>query len=178
MNLPCSHINYNSHNRPVSRTFFWSDGYGGISEVTLPLNRDNRTREIIKALVDGEEYERIQEETELRHRDMVVESKKAQFEDSNSDVKVHPLDAIPDPESDLFSQVFGESESDSSAVRKVKEVMKMLTEAQRDLIYDIYGAEMSMVDIAERDNIAKQAVFNRLAKIKKRVAKLLKEMED
>ena len=65
----------------------------------------------------------------------------------------------------------------SARVDLVRELMGSLTEAQVDLVYEIFGERHSQKEIADRTGKTPQSVNNRVNKVKARMKKLLEERD-
>jgi len=55
--------------------------------------------------------------------------------------------------------------------------MELLTEGQRDLIYELYGFCKSMADVAREQDVTYEAIQNRRSKIFRRLKKLIESQE-
>ena len=87
----------------------------------------------------------------------------------------NPIDQIPDDASDIMSILFPEDDSASRMLREMPKILDMLTDSQRDLIWEAYGLQKGDTEIAQEQNVTRIAIHNRRTKIMKRVEKLLKE---
>ncbi|MGX8705728.1 MAG: sigma factor-like helix-turn-helix DNA-binding protein, partial [bacterium] len=94
--------------------------------------------------------------------------------DANDDFSADPIDNIVDKSADIFRQVFPEMKPSKKLIQKLQVYMGKLTNQQRDFIYDFFGLQMTVEDIARRDGVSHQAVTNRKNKILKRLKAMFK----
>ena len=134
--------------------------------------------EIIIMLDEMDHDESLSERYEDRHRDYETENIWRKVADANDSADDDPIETLPDPKADVFTILFPEEVQTSELRSALIQAVEKLTPQQIDFIYDRFGLCMSEVDIAERDGVTKQAVFNRQKKLFNRIRKLLGEHEN
>ncbi len=88
------------------------------------------------------------------------------------------MDRISDPKQDIWKLLFPEENAeDLQAVTEVRCAMEKLTPAQINLIFDLYGLQKTIIDIANAENVTEAAIRNRRNKIIQRLKKLLVDQE-
>ena len=133
------------------------------------------SEEIIIMLSQMDHDEELAARYDERHRDYGVSNIQAKVADTNDSTDEDPIDTLPDPRGDILSILFPDEEPTSAMVEILAQVMTELTPQQVDFIYDRFGLQMTETDIAARDGVTKQAVFNRQKKLFSRIRKLFGE---
>ena len=130
-------------------------------------------REILILLDSIDHDEDVEQDEYERHTDKVFSDRHARYErsgKSGEDV-ANPWDEIEDTKSDLFTLLFSEDAPMDEKVQKILEFMEELTEAQRDLVYDHFGAWKYLEDVRREEEartgkaVTQQAISNRWNKI-------------
>lgn len=153
---------------------------------TIPLGENGENAEWI-IILDHEDHEvdlqkRYQEENADYGFRNQVDNAKAGDDDDMEDTDAWAR--IADPKADVEKVLFPEMEAEDVQLVKLRRVMSQLTESQRNLIYDYYGARKQLVEICAEENAANgthkspQSVGNRKKKIIERLRKLLESLEN
>ena len=119
------------------------------------------------------------------NRDKVFDDQKKKQDDSSGNTGSDPFDTV------LFADVYGachmynkagnytsQVNHDSKVYRAliaIEAIKDSLTEAQLDLLYDMYGKGMGQSELARKYGVSKQAIDNRKRKMLTRIKKLLAE---
>ena len=85
----------------------------------------------------------------------------------------HPMYWFPDPKADIMRILFPEEKSVPQMIRKIEQAIEMLTESQRDLIWESYGLLKGDTEIAKSLNVSREAIQNRRKRILKQIQKLM-----
>ena len=130
---------------------------------------EDASEEFIIMLDQFDHDEALEWRYESRQRCRTIEAGKRMTNDANDDFSADPIDNIVDKSADIFRQVFPEMKPSKKLIQKLQVYMGKLTNQQRDFIYDFFGLQMTVEDIARRDGVSHQAVTNRKNKILKRL---------
>ncbi len=160
--------------KKTKSTFTYTYEYqnGQISE--LEVGKDGVTQELIDFLNASDREISLQERYKNEHEDPVFQCF-LRYYGKTSKAMDNPIDQIPDDASDIMSILFPEDDSISCMLMEMPKILEMLTESQRDLIWEAYGLQKGDTEIAQEQNVTRIAIHNRRTKIMKRVEKLLKE---
>ena len=110
-----------------------------------------------------------------------VVNKKAGDEEDMSDTDAWAM--ITDPKADVFDTLFPDEEEVDPKLQQLENFMQLLTEDQRNLIYEHFGARKTLKQICDEENAANgtdkspQSVGNRKKKILERLKKLFEKAE-
>lgn len=138
--------------------------------VKIVAGQNGVTEEYITMLREMDEANRIADEREERHRDKGFEAKKNRAALNDDGTAYDPFNEIADKSADPANQPEPDTVDKIELMRKF---MKELTEEQITLIYQIYGMNRRLSDIAGECGVSKQAIANRRDKIIARLTKLL-----
>lgn len=154
----------------------------GRYETKILIRGVDVTEEEFDVLKDSYHAEQLNDRYWDEHLDYASELKKARYEAGEEDALHDPIDSIRDTRGDVFSQIFRSEERESEMVRIFCErVLPKLTDNQKNLIYDYYGARKTLEQIRQKEmaitgrEIKHQAMTNRIKKIHARVKKLMPE---
>ena len=151
---------------------------------TIPLGENGENAEWI-IMLDHDDHEvdlqnRYQDENADYGFSNRVANQKAGDDDDMSDTDAWAM--IADPKADIFDTLFPEEEEVNQKLQQLEEFMKLLTEDQRNLIYEYFGARKTLKQICDEENEANgtdkspQSVGNR-KKILERLKKFFEKAE-
>lgn len=154
----------------------------GRYETKILIRGVDVTEEEFDVLQDSYHAEQLNDRYWEEHLDYTSEMKKARYEAGEEDTLHDPIESIRDTRGDVLSQLLHSEEQDSEMVRAFYEkVLPKLTNNQKNLIYDHYGARKTLEQIRREEmaitgkEIKHQAMSNRLKKIHNKVKKLMPE---
>ena len=137
------------------------------------IGENGFTNELRVVLDDLDVCEERINDADRHHRDTVFSQKMNSFYADESEFANNPLEEIPQQKQQPFESVVNENPQ----IQKLLKAMEKLTPEQIDLIYDIYGSMRFGADIAQEQGVSRQAINNRLKKIRARLEKLMAEMQ-
>jgi len=154
----------------------------GRYETKILIRGVDVTEEEFDVLQDSYHAEQLNDRYWEEHLDYTSEMKKARYETGEEDTLHDPIQSIQDTRGDVLSQILHNEEQESEMVRAFCErVLPKLTDNQKSLIYDFYGARKTLEEIRLEEAaitgkvVTHQAMSNRLKKIHARVEKLMPE---
>ncbi len=154
----------------LSYTYRFTDG----STYTIHAGENGVTEKDITLLHESDHEAELGNRYEDEQRDWKFQHAQAVFEQQNDLLEDAPMDRISDPGQNIWKLLFPDKEDkDLQAVAEVRRAMEKLTPAQIDLIFDLYGVQKAIIDIAKAENVTEAAIRNRRNKIIQRLKKLL-----
>lgn len=144
---------------------------------TIRVGEDGVTEEMIILLRDSDREMALQERYQEENSSYKLQNAIRRFENVPNEDEDHPLDRIADPRADIMKILFPNKAEDSLLMKKLESAMELLTEGQRDLIYELYGFCKSMADVAREQDVTYEAIQNRRSKIFRRLKKLIESQE-
>ena len=158
----------------LSYTYRFADG----SQYTIRAGENGVTEKDITLLHESDHQASIGDRYEDQQRDWKFQRAQTIFEQQGTLLGDSPMDRISDPKQDIWKLLFPEENAeDLQAVTEVRCAMEKLTPAQIDLIFDLYGLQKAIIDIANAENVTEAAIRNRRNKIIQRLKKLLVDQE-
>lgn len=144
--------------------------------LTITAGQDGVTEEHTIMLNDFDHANYLIERYEQENRDYTTENQKAKC--NNND----PGDRIKDPignletyATDPYYQIDHDADKPNPLVEQLLTLMEKLTPQQIDLIYDLFGSQRQLTEIANEEGISVTAIHNRKSKIIARLRKLFAE---
>ena len=153
-------------------TYQFLDGKASV----LEAGQDGVTEELILFLQVSDNEMRLQTRYQLENESYEFQNAMKRH-CADPDNTVDPIESFSDPRADIFKILFSAEKTASMEEKKVNEIMELLTENQRDLIWDAYGMLRGDTEIAREQNVTREAIQNRRKKIMRRGEKLLKEQK-
>ncbi len=158
----------------LSYTYRFADG----SEYTIRAGENGVTEKDIMLLHESDHQASIGDRYEDQQRDWKFQRAQTIFAQQGTLLEDSPMDRISDPKQDIWKLLFPEENAENlQAVTEVRCAMEKLTPAQIDLIFDLYGLQKAIIDIANAENVTEAAIRNRRNKIIQRLKKLLVDQE-
>ncbi|MDD4688540.1 MAG: hypothetical protein PHE51_02185 [Eubacteriales bacterium] len=144
----------------------------------LEVGKDGVTEELLIFLDEDDHDTDLQERYNNENADYSFQNKQFAYcrnqEDENA---TDPINELEDKQADIFDSLFPTEEKPSELLLKLISAMDKLTDAQRDLIYDHFGARKTLEEIRQAEitstskEVSQQAFSNRLKKIITRFCK-------
>lgn len=153
-------------------TYYPSEG----KPVTISLDDEGVTEDLIIFLHAQDNETHLQDRYQEENTDYAFLHKAARY-DLDPEHAENPFDLIEDENSDIWNTLFSEEAEFSERLQRLHEILPLLTDAQRDLIYRLYGEKKTPTEIAREDGVSKAAIYERQKKLMNRVRKLLESDE-
>lgn len=141
--------------------------------IVLEAGRDGVTEEDILIYQDLDHSDALKGRYNDENLDYATENQKCKHQ-TDPETYEDPIKSLVTYDSFSFLE---EPAAEDPRIVQLKEFMKKLTPDQVDLIFDVYGAMRSQVDIAKELGVSKVAINKRLKKIHIRLLKLFAEAE-
>ena len=144
----------------------------------LTPGKDGVTQEWILYLDEADHAEDLQDRYAEENTNYSFRNCQAQRE-KNGVEDVDPADMLPAKGCDPIDLILAQESTANPQLEQLASFMEKLTPAQRDLIYDHFGALKQFTEIRDEENAANgtdksvQSVFNRMDKILNRACKEL-----
>lgn len=183
--------NRKSHYNPNRNCYMTKDGrYAYITwdrehnlNVThyLEVGKNGVTEELLIFLDEDDHDTDLQDRYDGENADYSFQNKQLAYSKNQDDEKAtDPINEIVDKNADPFDFLFPEEEVPNEQLLQLISAMEKLTDAQRDLIYDHFGARKTLEEIRQEEitstgkYVSQQAFSNRLKKI---ITRLCKEFD-
>jgi len=153
-------------------TYYPADG----KPVTISLDDEGVTEELIIFLHSQDNDTHLQDRYQEENTDYAFLHKTARY-DLDPEHEKNPFDLIEDENSDIWKTLFSEEAEFADLLQRLQEILPLLTDAQRDLIYRLYGEKKTPSEIAREDGVSKAAIYERQKKLMNRIKKLLESDE-
>jgi len=153
-------------------TYYPADG----KPVTISLDDEGVTEELIIFLHSQDNDTHLQDRYQEENTDYAFLHKAARY-DLDPEHEENPFDLIEDESSNIWKVLFSEEAEFSDRLQRLHEILPQLTDAQRDLIYRLYGERKTPTEIAREDGVSKAAIYERQKKLMNRIKKLLESDE-
>ena len=144
----------------ITYTYFFQDGETAVIEA----GQEGISEELIRFLRESDNEAHLQERYQRENED---------YGFMNAQRDGTPFQ-IADPGADIFTALF-QDDADDSAEENIRRAIGMLTEEQQDLVWEAYGMMRGDTEIAEQQNVSRQAIANRRKKMLHRVEKILQK---
>ncbi len=144
--------------------------------VTISLENEGVTEDLIIFLHAQDNETHLQDRYQEENTDYAFLHKAARY-DLDPEHAENPFDLIEDENSDIWKTLFSEEAEFSDLLQRLQEILPLLTDVQRDLIYRLYGEKKTPSEIAREDGVSKAAIYERQKKLMNRIKKLLKSDE-
>lgn len=144
--------------------------------VTISLDDEGVTEDLIIFLHSQDNETHLQDRYQEENTDYAFLHKAARY-DLDPEHAENPFDLIEDENSDIWKALFSEEAEFSDRLQRLHEILPLLTDPQRDLIYRLYGERKTPTEIAREDGVSKAAIYERQKKLMNRIKKLLESDE-
>ena len=153
----------------TSYTYESADG----SKITLQAGQDGVTEKWLAYLRAEDAAITEQEDYQRKHLDYGYQNALAYYERDPENTAEHPMNQFQDPNADIFRILYPEEAEDSPLLAETKNAIQLLSDAQKDLIYELYGLCRTINEIAHEQGVTKTAIQNRRNKIVNRIKKII-----
>lgn len=164
------------HNKSITYTYWhWNEESKKTLPITITAGQDGVTEEHIILLNDFDHAAGLGDRYEEENRDYETENQKLKNEREPENSIGDPIENLSTRRTDpafFLEEAVGEP---NPLVEQLLMLMEKLTPQQIDLIYDLFGSQRQLTEIAKEDGTSVTAIHNRKSKIIARLRKLFAE---
>lgn len=143
--------------------------------LTITAGQDGVTEEHIIMLSDFDHAAALGDRYENENRDYATENQKLKNNNDPENLN-DPIENLEANETDPAYLLFEENADEPNPlVEQLLALMEKLTPGQIDLIYDLFGSQRQLTEIANEEGVSVAAIHNRKSKIIARLRKLFEE---
>ena len=143
------------------------------STSTIQVGQDGVTQQWIAFLKTDDAAILEQEDYFQKHLDYGYQNAVARYQRNPEEAEDHPINQYADPAADIFRILYPEEDQDSPLLEKVETAVAQLSDAQKDLILELYGMCRTVNEVAREQNVSHTAIQNRRTKIINRIKKII-----
>ena len=143
--------------------------------ITITAGQDSVTEEHIIMLNELDHAADLGDRYEQENRDYATENKKSKLENDPDDCIGDPIENLGTRKTDPAFFLEEKSDEPNPLVEQLLILMEKLTPQQIDLIYDLFGSQRQLTEIANEEGKSVTAIHNRKSKIIARLRKLFAE---
>ncbi len=143
--------------------------------ITITAGQDSVTEEHIIMLNELDRAAGLGDRYEQENRDYSTENKKSKLESDPDDCIGDPIENLGTRKTDPAFFLEEKSDEPNPLVEQLLTLMEKLTPQQIDLIYDLFGSQRQLTEIAKEEGKSVTAIYNRKSKIIARLRKLFAE---
>ena len=162
-------------NRITYTYWRWDEGPKKNQPITITAGQDSVTEEHIIMLNELDHAADLGDRYEQENRDYATENKKSKFENDPDDCIGNPIENLGTRKTDPAFFLEEKSDEPNPLVEQLLILMEKLTPQQIDLIYDLFGSQRQLTEIANEEGTSVTAIYNRKSKIIARLRKLFAE---
>ena len=140
------------------------------NETKVELTISGMPEEGVKLILEFDHQTRLSDRYYEEAKDYGIEDRKASIV-----FKDDPIDCIADPGPTVHDLAFPEQAPVDPKIAELEKAIEKLTEQQRDLIYDLFGACRSMEDVAKDRGVTRQAIYGQKMRIIEKLRKMMTE---
>lgn len=153
----------------------WNEEAKKTHPVTITSGQDGVTEEHIIILNDLNHAADLGDRYEQENRDYETENKKLQHFRNPEKFSEDPINTLITHNTDPAFFLEQKSDEPNPLVEQLLTLMEKLTPQQIDLIYDLFGSQRQLTEIANEEGKSVTAIHNRKSKIIARLKKLFAE---
>lgn len=163
-------------NQSITYTYWhWDEESKKTLPITITAGQDGVTEEHIILLNDFDHAADLGDRYEQENRDYGTENKKSRCESDPDDCIGDPIENLSTRKTDPSYLLDQNADEPNPIVEQMLTLMEKLTPQQIDLIYDLFGSQRQLTEIAKEEGISVTAIHNRKSKIIARLKKLFAE---
>ena len=165
-----------SQKQPTTYTYWhWDEEAKRTLPISIITGQDGVTEEHIIMLNDFDHAADLGDRYEQENRDYGTENKKSKLESDPDDCIGDPIENLGTHKTDPAFLLEQKVDEPNPLVGQLLTLMEKLTPQQIDLIYDLFGSERQLTEIAKEEGTSVTAIHNRKSKIIARLKKLFAE---
>ena len=153
----------------------WNEEAKKALPITITAGQDSVTEDHIIMLDDFDHAADLGGRYEQENRDYGTENKKAKYESDPDDSIGDPIENLSTSKADPAFFLDQKADEPNPLVEQLLTLMEKLTPQQIDLIYDLFGSQRQLTEIAKEEDVSVTAIHNRKSKIIARLKKLFAE---
>ncbi len=153
----------------------WDEESKKTLPITITAGQDGVTEEHIILLNDFDHAADLGDRYEQENRDFGTENKKSKLESDPDDCTGDPIENLGTRKTDPAFFLDQKADEPNPLVEQLLTLMEKLTPQQIDLIYDVFGSQRQLTEIAKEEGKSVTAIYNRKSKIIARLRKLFAE---
>jgi len=163
-------------NQSINYTYWrWDEESKKTLPITITAGQDGVTEEHIIMLNDFDHAAGLGDRYEQENRDYETENKKLENFRNPKECNGDPIEALITHKTDPAFILEQNADEPNPLVEQLLTLMEKLTPQQIDLIYDIFGSQRQLTEIAKEEVKSVTAIHNRKSKIIARLRKLFAE---
>ena len=163
-------------NQSTTYTYWrWDEESKKTLPITMTAGQDSVTEEHIIMLNELDHAADLGDRYEQENRDYGTENKKTKLESDPNDSIGDPIENLGTRKTDPAFFLEEKSDEPNPLVEQLLILMEKLTPQQIDLIYDLFGSQRQLTEIANEEGKSVTAIHNRKSKIIARLRKLFAE---
>ena len=164
-------------NQSITYTYWrWDEDAKKTLPITITAGQDSVTEEHIIMLNDFDHAADLGDRYEQENRDYATENQKLKNERDPENSTGDPIENLETSTTDPAHFLFDEkADEPNPLVEQLLTLMEKLTPQQIDLIYDLFGSQRQLTEIAKEEGVSVTAIHNRKSKIIARLRKLFAE---
>jgi DNA-directed RNA polymerase specialized sigma24 family protein len=162
--------------QPITYTYWhWNEEAKKTLPITITAGQDSVTEEHIIMLNELDHAANLGDRYEQENRDYETENQKLKNESDPDDCIGDPIENLSTRKTDPAFFLEQASDEPNPLVEQLLILMEKLTPQQIDLIYDLFGSQRQLTEIAKEEGKSVTAIYNRKSKIIARLRKLFAE---
>ena len=164
-------------NQSITYTYWrWDEESKKNLPITITAGQDSVTEEYIIMLNDFDHAADLGDRYEQENRDYETENQKLKNKRDPENSTGDPIENLETSTTDPAYFLFDEkTDEPNPLVEQLLTLMEKLTPQQIDLIYDLFGSQRQLTEIAKEEGVSVTAIHNRKSKIIARLRKLFVE---
>ena len=143
--------------------------------ITITAGQDGVTEEHIILLNELDHAAGLGDRYEQENRDFSTENKKSRLKSDPNGCIGDPIENLGTHNTDPAFFLEQNAYKPKPLVEQLLTLMEKLTPEQIDLIYDLFGSQRKLTEIAKEEGVSVTAIHNRKSKIIARLKKLFAE---
>lgn len=145
------------------------------NETKLELTISGMPEENVKLILEFDHRDELRQRYQDEWTDKRFEAMRKDYSFGHTDFKEDPYENLGGDVPTVHELAFPELKPVDPRIKELEKAMEKLTEQQRSLINDLFGACKSMEDVAKERGVTRQAIYGQKMRIIERLKKLMTE---